>query len=450
MTEKETTTLLLENLQTKVSDQIYAAYLSDISVFSIEDSCVTITCKNSFTKQTIEGRFFNTIKQALDKILKQNIELTLTIKNTRDYKKAIELKPAPKQLQSRIIDSPTKKNTFTSNLNPKYIFDLFIVGSNNQLAFAAAQAIVDNPGDAYNPFFIYGGVGLGKTHLMQAIGNAILKKQSEAKILYCTTETFLNEMVKSIRDKSTDKFREKYRQIDVLILDDIQFLSKKEGLQEEFYNTFNSLYQSGKQIILASDRPPYEIQSLGDRIRSRFEGGLVADIQAPNFETRLAILENKLKEKKSYLPGGLLQVIAEVIDTNVRELEGALLKIILHYKSNPGLTGKEIRTLLGAKIIDRKKKLTHKDIITEVCNHYDVSYKDIKSSKRNADISLARQISMYLIKEILNPSLKKIAEYVGRTDHTTIIHGINKIERSLNKDSSLSQAIMEIRSKINT
>lgn len=458
MNEKELFTTVLENIQTKVSPQTFNAYFADLQVLSIEDTILTIACKNAFTKQTIEGKFFNTLINTAKNVFNDpNIEVQIIIKSVNSNEPSkINFANLFPQTKSQPSLSSTQTSIFVTpqvsisqhNLNPKYTFETFVVGSHNQLPHAAAIAIANNPGNAYNPFFIYGNVGLGKTHLMQAIGHEVLKANPQAKILYCSTEYFLNEMVSSIRTQKAKEFREKYRALDVLILDDIQFLSNKEATQEEFFNTFNALYQAGKQVILASDRPPTEIANLEDRIRSRFEGGLVTDIKSPNIETRIAILQKKLIERNEYLPESILASIAEAIDTNIRELEGALLKVSLYYKTSGNLTINDVRTILGTKILAKRKKINPLEIMNLVCDNLQIDIKDVKSAKRNYEIAYARQICMYLLKDVLNLQLVKIAKHVGRRDHTTIIHGISKIEKMIEKDEDTSRLITELKLKL--
>lgn len=455
MNEREILKTVLENIQTKLSPQVFDAYFSDIQVLGIQDGQVTVACKNAYTKQTIESRYFTTLLNTIKSVTGDNrAELNLIIKSLQTES---NIKPSFTNLFPTSPSSPTNKPAPSSNqksstqnsfLNPKYTFETFVVGSGNQLAHAAAIAIANNPGNAYNPFFIYGNVGLGKTHLMQAIGHEIRKNNPNAKILYASTETFLNEMVQSIRTLKSQPFREKYRALDVLLLDDIQFISQKEATQEEFFNTFNALYQAGKQIVLASDRPPSEISHLEERIRSRFEGGLVADIKSPNVETRIAIIQEKLVERNEFLPDPLISAIAETIDTNIRELEGALLKISIHYKTQGNLTANDVRSILGDKVVIRKKKINPLDLMRVVCQEMDIELKDVKSAKRNYDIAYARQICMYLLKDILKLQLIKIAKHVGRKDHTTIIHGINKIEEMIREDKEVARLVNEIRNKV--
>jgi chromosomal replication initiator protein len=461
MTEKDLLKTVLENIQTKLSPQVFSAYFSEIQLLSIENNKLTIACKNAFTKQTIEGRYYNTLLSIIRNVMSnEDIELNLiirTLKNEANESPFNNLFSSQSPVNNSFSVTPQpgksqvdqlKAKSQESLLNHKYTFDSFIVGSGNQLAHAAAIAISNNPGNAYNPFFIYGNVGLGKTHLMQAIGNEVLRADSSAKVLYCTTEMFLNEMVLSIRTQKNSAFRDKYRALDVLILDDIQFLSNKEALQEEFFNTFNALYQAGKQIIIASDRPPGEISHLEDRIRSRFEGGLVGDIKSPNVETRMAILQKKLIDRNEFLPETLLYAIAECVDTNVRELEGALLKVSIHYKTSGNLTANDVKTILGDKLVQRKKKINPLDLMRVVCEQMQIDMKEIKSSKRNYDIAYARQLCMFLLKDILKLQLVKIAKHVGRKDHTTVMHGINKIEQMVQDDKETAQLISELKTKI--
>lgn len=451
MQDKELLKTVLENIQTKVSQQVYDAYFSEISVVGTGKNSLTIGCKNAFTKQVIETRYFQTLLSSAKKVLGDellNLEIVVKTGGSISHEKPQQLfASTTNSFQRQTIVEEVRKAQ-TSFLNPKYTFKSFIVGSGNQLAHAAAMAIADNPGNAYNPFFIYGGVGLGKTHLMQAVGNAVLQRDPNAKVLYCSTESFLNEMIQSIMKKTGMNFREKYRALDVLLLDDIQFISNKEALQEEFFNTFNTLYQSGKQIILASDRPPSEIAHLEDRIRSRFEGGLVADIKSPNLETRVAIIKNKLQERNEYLPETIIYAIAESVDTNIRELEGAILKISIFSKTNGNVTVADVNSLLGDRIIAKKKKINPLDIMNIVCEEMQVDLKDVKSSKRNYDIAFARQICMFLLKDILKLQLIKIARHVGRKDHTTVMHGIAKIEKMIEKDKDTARIIIDLKSKI--
>lgn len=451
----ELTKLILEILQTKLPPQIFSAYFVDSSISSNQNNELSITVKNLFAKENIERKYIEILSSAYHQITNSHPnKIHIKINNqfiSKQNRYANNNKPNKIQADSALhkYKNTQKSNVNTtnyeSNLNPKYTFESFIVGSNNQLAHAAAIAISENPGHSYNPFFVYGDVGLGKTHLIQSIGNKIIKNNPTSKVLYTSTEAFLNDMISSIKSQRNNEFRKKYREVDVLILDDIQFISNRTGLQEEFFNTFNFLYQAGKQIVIASDRPPSEIEHLESRIRSRFEGGLVADIKSPNFETRVAILRQKVEERNFNISDKILELIAMNIETNIRELEGALLKVILLKTTNPQITDDEIKIALGFnnKSLSKKNKLpTPNEIIEQVSSFLNVSIKDIKSPKRNSEIGYARHLCMYLLKDLLNLPLTKIAKQMGRRDHTTVIHAIKKISDLINKEDPTTLQIM--------
>ncbi|MEZ0537080.1 chromosomal replication initiator protein DnaA [Caldicellulosiruptoraceae bacterium PP1] len=347
-----------------------------------------------------------------------------------------------------------QENELSTYLNPKYTFDTFVVGNNNRLAHAAALAVAEtSPGErTYNPLFIYGGVGLGKTHLMHAIGHHVLKNHPNAKIMYVTSEMFTNELIAAIRDEKNDEFRAKYRSVDVLLIDDIQFLGGKERTQEEFFHTFNALYEANKKIILSSDRPPKEITTLEDRLRSRFEWGLITDIQAPDFETRIAILSKKCQLEGISVPQEVLEFIATKIETNIRELEGALNKIIAYSKLisenheiNLELAEKALKEFIAST---KQKEITIEMIQAEVANYYNIKFEDFKSSRRSRNIAFPRQVAMYISREITNVSLPKIGEAFGGKDHTTVLHACEKIKELINKDSNLRNAVETIKKRI--
>ncbi len=338
------------------------------------------------------------------------------------------------------------------NLNPKYTFENFIVGESNKHAHATCTAVADLPSqDSFNPLFLYGGSGLGKTHLIQSIAHYILQHNENARVLYVPAETFTNEIIDAIKQNKTDEFRSKYRQVDILIIDDIQYIIGKERTQEEFFNTFNFLYEAKKQIIISSDRPPREIKQLDERLRSRFEWGVPIDIHAPDYETRMAILKNKADSNKLNIPDEVLQYIAENIVSNVRELEGALNKISVYSKlSNEKVTvdlAKETLKDLISK--DVNVTITPELILNTVAEHMNVSIKDITSSKRSKDIALARQIVMYLGRDLTDKSLQAIGEVVGGKDHATVYNGIKRIEEKMKKDENFSNTIQIIINKIN-
>ena len=352
---------------------------------------------------------------------------------------------------SPIINKVAYENT---NLNPKYTFDTFVVGSYNKLAHSAAQAVAEDPGHAYNPLFLYGGPGLGKTHLMHSIGHQILKKNPNAHIIYVTSEEFTNEVIESIRSGNAaamTKLREKYRTVDVLMVDDVQFIIGKESTQEEFFHTFNALHSTEKQIILTSDRPPKEMETLEERFRSRFGWGMIADINAPDYETRVAILRKKCENLNKKIDDSIIQYIANNIKSNIRELEGALNKILAFSKlNNIPITQSMAEEALKDMISPHKEKeITPELILQIVCEHYNINEQAVLSSKKTKDISFVRQVIMYLCRDCINDmSLKNIAEFLGKKDHTTIMHGISKIEDDIEHDYKLKNNIDVIKKKL--
>ena len=341
-----------------------------------------------------------------------------------------------------------------ANLNPRYTFDSFVVGANNNLAHAASLAVAESPGEIYNPLFIYGGVGLGKTHLMHSIGHFILKNNPQAKVLYVTSEKFTNELIDAIRNKnniSTTEFREKYRNNDILLIDDIQFIIGKESTQEEFFHTFNSLYEAKKQIIISSDKPPKEIETLEERLRSRFEWGLTVDIQSPDYATRMAILRKKEELEGYNIDNEVIKYIATNVKSNIRELEGALTKIVALSKLNKQeitieLAEEALKDLISP---NETKEVTPELIIQVVADHFGITPLDISSQKRNKEVVFPRQIVMFLCRSMTDTPLQAIGKYLGGRDHTTIIHGYEKIGADMDKNESLRNTIEILKKKIN-
>ena len=341
-----------------------------------------------------------------------------------------------------------------ANLNPRYTFDSFVVGANNNLAHAASLAVAESPGEIYNPLFIYGGVGLGKTHLMHSIGHFILKNNPQAKVLYVTSEKFTNELIDAIRNKnniSTTEFREKYRNNDILLIDDIQFIIGKESTQEEFFHTFNSLYEAKKQIIISSDKPPKEIETLEERLRSRFEWGLTVDIQSPDYETRMAILRKKEELEGYNIDNEVIKYIATNVKSNIRELEGALTKIVALSKLNKQEITIELAEEALKELIspNETKEVTPELIIQVVADHFGITPLDISSQKRNKEVVFPRQIVMFLCRSMTDTPLQAIGKYLGGRDHTTIIHGYEKIGADMDKNESLRNTIEILKKKIN-
>jgi len=344
------------------------------------------------------------------------------------------------------IDEFTHKKIQTTNLNERYTFANFIVGASNRLAHAAAISIAENPGISYNPFFIYGPTGVGKTHLIQAIGRSILDRDTEKKVLYCTSENFLNDMVSNIKSNTMDKFRDKYRKLDVLIIDDIQLLSNRKETQSIFFNTFNALFHASKQIIITSDRAPIEIPNVEERLISRFQGGMVADISKPDYEERVAILEQKRKEFGVNISDKVLKYIAEVVKDNIRELEGSLQKINLYNSMKKGdeLTLAEVARILGKDPNSKRKKIKVNTILKNVAKEFEVSIKDLKGPRRTKDIAFARQVCMYILRKEFGYKLQEVSELLKRSDHTTAIHAIDKIESLAQTNLTLGEQINNI------
>lgn len=409
---------------------------------------VLIPQDENYFKKYVEKRYSQILRVAIAEMT--GIDCLINVLNNSDLHPDSEKK-------SSIINSDKKKvdnySLLMANLNPKYTFDSFVVGNSNNFAHAASLAVAENPGDpSYNPLFLYGGVGLGKTHLMQAIAHFILEKDPSMKVLYVTSENFTNEIVDAIQKKKTHEFREKYRYNDVLLIDDIQFIIGKQSTQEEFFNTFNDMYQNKKQIVISSDRPPKDFENLEDRIKSRFSWGIQADIQAPDYETRLAILGKKEEADGTSIDNEVIKYIAEVIDTNIRELEGALNKIRMMAK----LENKKIDVDFAKEVLkdtlspNTKKILTPEYILDIVCDHFSTDKLDVVSSKRNKELVYPRQISMYLIKKLTNCSLEYIGNILGGKDHSTILHGINKIEGELKTNEELNHDISVLKKKLST
>ncbi len=398
-------------------------------------------------------------QQALNYIqnkFKDFFQVTISEMMDEDYQVEFVLNKEETPSDEPVSSSPiiNKVAYETTNLNPKYTFDTFVVGSYNKLAHSAAQAVAEDPGHAYNPLFLYGGPGLGKTHLMHSIGHQILQKNPNAHILYVTSEEFTNEVIESIRSGNSaamTKLREKYRTVDVLMVDDVQFIIGKESTQEEFFHTFNALHSAEKQIILTSDRPPKEMETLEERFRSRFGWGMIADINAPDYETRVAILRKKCENLNKKIDDSIIQYIANNIKSNIRELEGALNKILAFSKlNNIAITQSVAEEALKDMISPHQQKEITPDLILEVvCEHYNVDKQAVLSSKRTKELSSARHIFMYLCRDCINNiSLMNIAEFLGKKDHTTIMHGISKIEMEIDSDYKLKNNIDIIKKKL--
>jgi chromosomal replication initiator protein len=355
-------------------------------------------------------------------------------------------RPAAPSQQLALAPTPSH------GLNPRYVYEHYVVGSSNRFAHAASLAVADRPGGQYNPFFIHGGVGLGKTHLLHAIGHRALEQQPGLSVVYISSEKFTNDLINSLRGQRMEEFRSRYRTIDILMIDDIQFIAGKPSTQEEFFHTFNALYQSGKQVVLSSDRPPKAIAELEDRLRSRFEGGLIADVQAPDYEMRTAILRTKAEELSAVLPDEVIEYVAHKDQTNIRELEGALNKILAYTQitGRPATLQLAMEAIADAAIGQRRAKMSRSDIVDTVAAHYHVTPVDLRGRARSKEIVGPRQVAMYLMREETSSSLLEIGQELGGRDHTTVMHGIDKIEQLLQTDTALRAQLMALREALFT
>ncbi|NLY67126.1 MAG: chromosomal replication initiator protein DnaA [Tissierellia bacterium] len=423
---------VLKLIKVELTEVSFNTWLKTIKPVTIAENIVILAAPNEFTKNILEGRYLNLIKNGIKQVTNTDYDIKFVIPG--------------EDINLNVGQSIVNNNMITeqrAQLNPKYTFDTFVIGNSNRFAHAACLAVAEAPAQAYNPLFIYGGVGLGKTHLMHAIGHYILNQTPNAKVVYVSSEKFTNELINSIRDDKNNEFRNKYRNVDILLIDDIQFIAGKESTQEEFFHTFNALHEANKQIVISSDRPPKEIPTLEDRLRSRFEWGLISDIQPPDLETRIAILKKKAKVENIEVPDDVMNYIATKIQSNIRELEGALIRIVAY----SSLTNKEITLDLAEEALkdifstNKPRKITV-DLIKEVVSKdFNVKVEDFNSKKRTRSIAYPRQIAMYLTRELTDLSLPKIGEEFGGRDHTTVIHAYDKISKEMATDEDLKNRI---------
>lgn len=437
---------LLE-VEKKLSKPSYETWIKPIQPLAIQDNIFFISVPNDFSKNFIENRYSSLINSVLNNLTDSNYCVKLVIEtesNHREQSMEDEDRNVKKSIPSRQFQS--NKNW----LNAKYTFDSYVVGSGNRFAHAASLAVAESPAQAYNPLFVYGGVGLGKTHLLHAIGHVALENKPNTMVVYITSEKFTNEFINAIRDNRTLEFRNKYRNVDILLIDDIQFLAGKEQTQEEFFHTFNSLHENNKQIAISSDRPPKDIPTLEDRLRSRFEWGLITDIQPPDLETRIAIIRKKASLESLDLPNEVVSYIANEISTNIRELEGALIRVVAY----SSLTGNKISLDLAKEalkdILSQKKQKTMSidHIQTITADYFKIKTEDLKCKRRTKHITYPRQISMYLCRELTDFSLPKIGEDFGGRDHTTVMHAHQKIAAEIIKDNELKKVINDLIQKV--
>lgn len=450
---------IIEHLRVEheLSNVSFTTWIQPLKVYDVIDDTVFILVNMNASVEYIEKKYLLPLKVCIAEITGVEYEVKFI---SEDSSQLTELQNLAAEANQH---KRTKSLAENAGLNPKYTFDTFVVGGNNNFAHAASLAVAESPGEVYNPLFIYGGVGLGKTHLMHSIAHFILEKNPKKKVLYVTSETFTNELIDALKNGKTSgnessivKFREKYRNNDVLLIDDIQFIIGKESTQEEFFHTFNHLHTSGKQIIISSDKPPRDIETLEARLRTRFEWGLIADISAPNYETRMAILQKKIELdhlEKYNIPHDVLDYIATNIKTNIRELEGSLNKLIALYKLNSyqdpidiNLATRALKDIISSK---NNRVVTPELILDIVADHFNISVADLKSNKRNAEIAIPRQIAMYFIRSMTDTSLKSIGVILGGKDHSTIKYGADKIAIEIKEDETLANTINIIKKKIN-
>ncbi len=440
---------VLAELEIVLPRASFLTWLQNTKIMLIDEEIgeIIVGVSNNFTKEWLEKKYHKTIL---------NIVQNLTDQKIKRIKYQVETAGIPVKapaIDIKKIIIPTKEEPEERNgvgLNPRYAFENFVVGKSNELAYAAAQAAAEAPGKKYNPLFIYGGVGLGKTHLLQAIGQAILKRNPRTKILYTNAEKFTNEFVNALRNKTIDKFKTTYRELDLLLVDDVQFMAGKEGTQEEFFHTFNDLYQYDKQIVLTSDRLPKAIPALEERLVSRFNSGLIADISSPDLETRIAILKSKCQEKKYSLEPELLQYLATHIQKNVRELEGALAKVMAYHELNKTMpTLESVKQIVsGLNAQSKKSLITIKDIINATADFYGIKVSELVGASRRRELVNPRQVAMFLMREELNASFPLIGKEMGGRDHTTAIHSYNKVKEEVENEKRIKQEVDYIKQRL--
>ncbi len=429
------------HIRSELTEISFNTWIKPVRAVSLDQGVLRLEVPTDFVKNTLETRYLDLINDSLSLFMEG---CAATVYSADEKKKAVSTAEKPVYEESR-----------THILNPRYTFETFVVGENNKFARAASMAVADSPGKSYNPLYIYGGTGLGKTHLMHAIGNHVLANNPRANVMYVTTERFTNEMIAAITNNSTDsssfdKFRKKYREVDLLLIDDIQFLANKDRTQEEFFHTFNTLHGQEKQLVISSDKQPDEIPSIEDRLRSRFEWGLIADIQPPDYETRVAILLKKAQLEALDVDDDVLHFIASCVESNIRKLEGSLSRV----KQYSVLTGRRITLDTAREALkdlapgQGKKQVTSADIRKAVCEFYNIRPEDLSSQRRNRDLAYPRQVAMYLLREMTGMSLPKIGEFFGGRDHTTVMHACEKISQEAKKSGELRSMIEDIKKKI--
>jgi chromosomal replication initiator protein len=441
---------VLSQLKAKVSDQVFETWLRPLRFVSREGSLILVATPHKFFKQWIEENYMPQLEEAARKELGKNVAIEIVVGGEEEGE-AERPASAPDPFPEAAAEGkPAKPRMVSGDMNPRYTFESFVVGAGNQFAHAACYAVANDPAKSYNPLFIYGGVGLGKTHLLQAIGNFTRERDPRVRVAYITSEKFTNELIFCLRTSRMHDFKEKYRSVDVLLVDDIQFIAGKQRTQEEFFHTFNELYSSRKQIVVSSDKFPKEISDLEERIQSRFEWGLVADIQPPDLETRLAILNRKAEADQIALPQDVSLFLATMIKNNIRELEGSLIRIGAH----ASLTKREINLDLAREVLSRLLESSVREISPDtiqklVAEHFGVKVSDLRSGRKHKVVALPRQVAMFLIREMTHCSFPDIGQRFGGRDHSTVMYAVKMIEKKSKDDVSLRNSIEALRKAIN-
>ncbi len=436
---------VLENIKDSVSGSNYKIWFSQTTLDPTSNGTLIVNVPSAFVKDNLLSKYMPILEKSMLEVLGEVPPVDFRVNPAKTNK----------QEEETIFNAPAHTfNPAMSNLNPKYTMQNFVVGLSNNLAYAASQAVIQNPGTSYNPLFIYGGTGVGKTHLMQAVGNALLEKSPNLKIIYCSSEKYMNDFIESIQNKKTGDFRTKYRTCDLLLVDDIQFISGRDSTQEEFFHTFNELQGKNSQIILTSDRVPSDIQKLEPRLASRFQGGLMVDIQIPDRDTRVAILRAKCQEKRTNVSDEILELIAENIITNARELEGKLMQIIQsHSLLGQELTAESVVKYLGANIsvsINKPLSIDSKKVLNGIASYFNLKTSDLTGPRRNKELVNPRQIAMYILYEECGVAFEKIGDILGGRDHTTIMHGVNKLKESQTRDREIQRTLIEVKQHLST
>lgn len=455
MTNHEIWQAVLAEFELKLSKANFTTWFRNTGIGLFNNGQVNVCVPNTFTKSWLEKKYHLDIVKSLERVTGKPVKKVEykveNIKNIEEKECTLNEASTVSSLETPIYSAPAQKTMGSKfGLNSKYTFDTFIVGKSNELANAAAKAVSSRPGEAYNPLFIYGGVGLGKTHLLQAIGHEMLLNNPAIKIVYVSSEKFTNDFVSAVKEGGLKEFKARYRTADLLLIDDIQFIGGKEQTQEEFFHTFNELHQAGKQVVLSSDRPPKAIPALEDRLRSRFEWGMIADISNPDLETRTAILQTKCQEKNYHLNIEIVQLVAATIQSNIRELEGALNKVIaFHQLKNLEPTKESVKSILSSfEAQSMKKSLTPREMINVVSDFYDISIDDVIGKSREKRLAMPRQIIMYLLREELKMSYPAIGNELGGRDHTTAMHAHTKIGTEIENDLKLKQETEAIKQRL--